>query len=454
MRYFRKLLLTAVVCLLLVSALSFSAFAAELISEDAPDGDIPVSLGLHNLAAATDMVVSHEVGELYYFEGKDFLRAMNLSSLSYITVTEAPSAEMGTLFLGSAPVQSGQVISLGNLDRLTYSPATMETGVGSFRFSVEDAGYSVECRVYAVDSLGSRPTGAYAPEAAVSAFTYRGLSYESRLSGYDEDGDDVIYEIVSYPEHGACRILDRAAGTYLYTPFDGYTGEDSFRYVVRDARGNYSASRAVTVTVSEPTISYEYVDLESDRAVSSAIRMEENGVMSGIEVGGNTFFYPERTISRADFLVMAMRTLGVSAEENGERTVFQDDDQIPTSLRGYVKKAYDLGVVNGSLGEDGLYFSPNRAVTRAEAAKILSLLVGVSDSVPENLKHKGETAVGIVEFDDDAAIPAWAEDAVYHLSAIGIFPSDGKSASVSEPLSRGDAAEMLATILHVLDVSK
>ncbi|MBR2906934.1 MAG: S-layer homology domain-containing protein [Clostridia bacterium] len=453
MRVFRKYLVVCLTIILMLSTLAFTALAADLISEDgeAAEADAPVSFGLHHLAAATDMVVSAEVGELYYFTEADFLRAMNLRSLEYITVTEAPSAADGTLFLGASAVQSGQVISAGNLERMTYSSATGREGVGSFRFSCGESGYSLECRVYCVPECGERPTSAYAPEATVSASTYRGLSYESTLSGYDPDGDDCVFEIVSYPEHGAVRLLDRAAGRYVYTPDQGYTGEDSFRYVVRDEKGNYSTSREVTVSVSEPSISVEFVDLSSDSAVSSAIRMTECGIMSGSDVGGKTFFYPDATVSRVDFLVMAMRACGIEEPPTDEKTVFLDDGEIPASLRGYVAAAYSMGVVNGTFGEGGLYFLPDRAVTRAEAAKILSLLIEDCESASEELKRPDSVAVGAVTFDDGTSIPAWAEDAIYHLSAIGVYrDADGK-ASAGASLTRAETAEMLSVLLRVLE---
>lgn len=452
MRVFRKLLLVCVTALLVAAALSLAAFALEPISlEGEKTGDAPVSLGLHNLAAATDMVVSKEIGEIYYFEAKDFLRAMNLSALEYITVEEAPSATEGTLFLGASAVQSGQVISAGNLERLTYTSATGDEGVGSFRFSCGKSGYSLTCRVYSVSSLGERPTGAYAPEAMLTASTYRGLSYEGILSGYDPDGDGYVFEIVSTPTHGAVRLLDREAGSYVYTPYSGYTGEDTFRYVVRDAKGNYSTSREVTVTVAEPSVSVDFVDLTSDSAVSAAIKMTEVGIMSGTEVGGKTFFYPASTVSRVDFLVMAMRACGVTEVPSGERTVFLDDGEIPSSLRGYVKEAYAMGVVNGTFGADGLYFQPNRAVTRAEAAKILSLLIERCETASESLKRPDSVAVGNVTFDDGENIPAWAEDAVYHLSAIGIFRDTDGKAAVGASLTRAEASEMLSVLMRILE---
>lgn len=451
MRALVKPIVFLLCCCFLFAVGAASVCGVELISaEGESDTPVPVSLGLHNIAAATDMVVSAKVGELYYFEAEDFLRAMDLSELDYITVTEAPNAADGTLFLGSSAVQSGQVISAGNLERLTYSSASGDTGVGAFRFSVGESGYSLECRVYGVHSLGEAPTNAYAPEAMLAVSTYRDLSYESALSGYDPDGDAIVYEIVSAPRHGSVRVLDRTEGTYVYTPYTGYTGDDSFRYVVRDAKGNYSASREVTLSVCEPSVSIEFADLDSDTAVNAAIRMEEHNIMSGTDVGGQVFFYPDETVSRVDFLVMAMRVFGIEDIPTDAKTVFLDDAEIPDTLKGYVAEAYSMGVVNGTFGADGLYFLPDRAVTRAEAAKILSSLIEVSESVSEEIRTPDSVAVSAVIFDDMLSIPAWAEESVYHLSALGIFKDDGGKASVTASLTRADAAEMLSALIGLI----
>jgi hypothetical protein len=108
-------------------------------------------------------------------------------------------------------------------------------------------------------------------------------------------------------------------------------------------------------------------------------------------------------------------------------------------------------VISGTFGRDGLYFQPNRAVTRAEAAKILSGLITLSDCVPSALKAPTDIAVSAVTFTDESTIPAWAEEAVYHLSAVGVFYRDNGMASVTAPLTRVDAAEMLASILRVME---
>ncbi|MBO5269513.1 MAG: S-layer homology domain-containing protein, partial [Clostridia bacterium] len=356
----------------------------------------------------------------------------------------------GTLFLGASAVSAGQVISAQNLSRMTYAAAGTATGVGAFTFAVDGGAYSVECRVYAVDALGEAPTNEYAPVSALSAFTHRSLSCEGRLSGYDPDGDALVYEIVTPPAHGAVRILDRAAGTYLYTPYNGYTGDDAFSYVVRDAQGNYSRSREVTLTVSEPTVEISFSDLIEDHDVNTAITMAEHHIMNGTQVGSKTFFYPEKTVSREDFLAMAMRTVGITEADSDAHTVFADDAKISAPLRGYVAKAYDMGIVHGTFGKDGLYFQPDRAITRAEAAKILSGLIGASDVMTSEIKAPAAQTVATVTFDDETTIPAWAEEAVYHLSAIGIFPTEDGKADVTAALTRAEAAEMFASLLAVM----
>ena len=447
--------MTVFLCVAVFFTGAIGAYAVELIAENgvASQG-IPVSPGLQHVANETDMAVSARVGELCYFEYTDFCRAMNLSDLSYITVTSAPDAAEGTLFLGESAVQSGQVISKANIGRLTYAPAGTEDGVGTFEFSVNGCGYSIACRIYHATDVGTAPTSAVSPASALMASTYRDLSCTGVLGGYDPDGDPIVYEIVSAPKHGAVRILDREAGTYRYTPFSGYTGKDSFSYVVRDRKGNYSESRSVQVEITEPSAWITFDDLESDSMQNLALTMAEHQIMSGATVGGKTFFYPDETVSRVDFLVMAMRTVGVPCTEGGDVTVFRDHSEIPEALSGYVAEAYAKGVISGTFGTDGLYFQPNRAVTRAEAAKILSGLITLSDSVPSALKAPTDIAVSAVTFTDESTIPAWAEEAVYHLSAVGVFYRDNGMASVTAALTRADAAEMFASILRASAYAK
>ncbi|RIQ16481.1 choice-of-anchor L domain-containing protein, partial [Jiangella rhizosphaerae] len=74
--------------------------------------------------------------------------------------------------------------------------------------------------------------------------TYVDTPVEIALTGTDEDGDELGYEVVSDPEHGT---LSGEAPDLTYTPAEGYVGEDAFTFTVSDGT---AVSEPATVTVS------------------------------------------------------------------------------------------------------------------------------------------------------------------------------------------------------------
>jgi hypothetical protein len=67
------------------------------------------------------------------------------------------------------------------------------------------------------------------------------------LTGLDEDGDELTFEIISGPDNGT---LTGTAPHVTYTPDDGYVGEDSFTFRVFDGE-EYSDPATVNITVGE-----------------------------------------------------------------------------------------------------------------------------------------------------------------------------------------------------------
>ena len=119
--------------------------------------------------------------------------------------------------------------------------------------------------------------------------------------------------------------------------------------MVRDRYGNYSASATVNLRVTQQGTSIVYADMLDSAQYNAALALTEAGVMSGTQVGNQYFFYPEKSVSRAEFLVMAMNAAGIEALPACNTTVFADDDQIPPAMKSYVAAAYELGYVSGSL---------------------------------------------------------------------------------------------------------
>ena len=90
------------------------------------------------------------------------------------------------------------------------------------------------------------------------------------------------------------------------------------------------------------------------------------------------------------------------------------------------------GVGNG-------YFNPNENITRAQAAVMLSGMMGL------------ESAPVIPTFADASEIPVWAKDAIYSLHAVGIMQSDEGAISPTDTLTRAQAAKMLAGVMMYND---
>lgn len=399
------------------------------------DAEAVLSYGIGVMAAQTDMAISGRVGNDVVFSSDDFARNLNLSRVDSITVRSLPADTEGELLLGSTRVAVGQTVSESNLSYLCFVAADESVRQASFTFSVNESVTPLSCNVYLLTEENYTPTLSLAPDLSLNVSTYEDVSVVGTLSAYDPDGDDLIFEIVSYPKKGSVRLTDRAAGTYVYTPETDYTGSDSFSYVARDRYGNYSAAKTVSLEVNQSGISLTYVDMQDSPALVAALTLTEAGIMSGRQVGKQYYFDPDRTVSRAEFLVMAMNAAGITDVPACADTGFFDDADIPASMKGYIKSAYSLGYISGSTVDGELCFLPNDAISRAQAAVILDRIVGTA-----------EVEV-IPTFADQSEIPVWAQESIYSLNAIGIIsPSDGYISAKAD-LTREQTAHMLAAVM-------
>ncbi|MGE5559656.1 MAG: S-layer homology domain-containing protein [Chloroflexota bacterium] len=95
------------------------------------------------------------------------------------------------------------------------------------------------------------------------------------------------------------------------------------------------------------------------------------GYMAGLP--GN-LFDPQGKVTRDQFAVIVARALGDKADATGTTTGFIDDQQIPSWAKAEVVKAVKAGIIAGLPGN---VFAPAQACTRAEAAKMLSLLIDI-----------------------------------------------------------------------------
>ena len=103
----------------------------------------------------------------------------------------------------------------------------------------------------ASDSVGSYDgtlTGAPAWQDALNLTTATNTALAGRLSGTDQEGDQLAYSLASGAANGTASI-DADKGTWIYDPDVGFSGADSFSYQISDGLGGTdTVTVAVTVT--------------------------------------------------------------------------------------------------------------------------------------------------------------------------------------------------------------
>lgn len=410
-----------------------------VVQEQRRDATGDISGGLYVLANRSDMAKSAMVGKKITFSANDFEKSLNLAKITSITVTSVPEITDGCLCLGEVLVNKGQTISRENLALLNYRVGDERVKESFFTFKVNESEYEMRCNLYFLDRANQAPTLELEDERAFSVSTHQTVRVWGKVGAYDPDGDKMRYEVVKYARGGVIE-LDSETGEYTYTPSGAYFGEDSFEYVAVDKYGNYSTSKEVALNVEKLKTDAIYTDMQDHKDHHAALTMTEKGIMNGTTIGNNTFFMPDKSVSRVDFVVMLMHAIGVDEVEAVADTGFDDDAEIPKSMKGYVYKARDMGLINGAVDADGNYlFEPNRAISRAEAALIVNKVV------------KGSVPTVKPTFADKNEIPAWAQDAIYSLNDIGILVSINGEFAPSADLTRAQTAQTLYALMEYLD---
>ncbi|NLK38729.1 MAG: cadherin-like domain-containing protein [Clostridiales bacterium] len=357
----KKTLITLIVFAMAIAQLSFAAVAF----------DASVSPALNVIATENAMIKTGLLHSDIRFSEADFKQALALPRIRSITIVSLSPATEGTLKLGNVDVIENQTITRANLSLLRFIPASSLVESSSFTFySGKNSGTEIPCMIYIIPEINYAPTVSLVSENKLNVMTQKGISYYGRISGNDPENDKLYYQIVAYPKKGVIEMLDPARGTYKYTPNSKYTGRDSFAYVVRDQYGNFSTVAKVNIKVSKPLAKVEYADMKDHWAYNAALVMTSKGIMSGIQVGDTFNFNPDNTVTRGDFIVMVMKSRGIPKGGELDSGIFVDDDKIPSAIRGYIAAAYAGGYISGSQAEDGLYLNANEPVTRAEAAVI------------------------------------------------------------------------------------
>ncbi len=274
-----------------------------------------------------------------------------------------------------------------------------------------------------------------APQARdLETKTYRGISCQGQFLAEDNEGETLTFSLADQPRKGVVVI---EGDTFTYAPDDGITGSDSFTYTATDSAGHTSLPATVKIFIEKARSGVTYADTAGNPAAAAAQELAEAGIFTGCKIGDQYFFEPDRPVSRGEFLAMVMEASGreVTAVT---MTGFCDDEAIPTWAKAYAAAGVTDGVMQGTATAEGLAFRSGDAIT--EAATVLDRVLDL----------------GNVELDvwyaDREEVPSWAAQAVGNMEAVSVLAAGSfGSLTMEEPVTRGDAAQMLTAAKTLLE---
>ncbi len=390
-------------------------------------------VGIETVAEEVKVIKTGLIGRKITFNDADIKQGLSINDFEKITITKLPKTSDGTLLLAGRRIGEGTSVKRKNLPSLVFIPASREITETSFYFTVDGqlGGSEVEFIVKFIDKVNYEPVIEEDYKDALSEYTQRNIKVYGKMMATDRENDELEYIVISYPKHGVLTNVDTKTGEYLYTPRASYVGDDSFVYVVRDEWGNFSRTAKVSITVAERMSEVEYTDMEDRTEYNAAVCLSAMGVMGGRVLGDDVFFDPDVSVSRAEFVAMAMKALGIRPDGKLTSTFFDDNAEIPSSLIGYIATAQKKGIILGEFKGGELLFSPNEPITKYDAAMVMANLIGA--------KAEGD----LPTFANVSDIPVWARPSVYAMCSVGIFEYEDVSGEITATLTRADTADYL-----------
>ncbi len=208
-----------------------------------------------------------------------------------------------------------------------------------------------------------------------------------------------------YPVDGYIEVYSDASKT-SYTHTSVPEGTNYYRVCVITDDNRRGCSNTVTLEKGENMSAPSFTDTETHWAKTYIEDLAEKGIVEGYEDGS---FKPDDKVKRAEAIKMIMN----NQEKECDASLFPDLDENHWFC-GVVTKAYFVGAVQGDNGK--LY--PDREMSRAEAVKVLLSVQGITPpevktdpftDVPKTEWYAGyvykASVLGYIEGEDGAFNP-------------------------------------------------
>lgn len=362
----------------------------------------------------------------YCFTSADFSE----EPLSGICITDLPDPNTGTVLLGNRVIRSGDILTGEQLAKLTFHPLRTEidkdavvTYLPIYENRVEKA---------TTMTIAVRGKEDKAPVAQNSNLeTYKNLTNKGKLNVTDPEGEQLSFTITKEPKRGTVTVHND--GTFTYTPKKNKVGVDSFCFTATDPVGNVSGQATVSVQILKPTDAKQYQDTVGMDCRFAAEWMRNTGLFVGEKIGGEECFYPEKNVTRGEFLAMVVKSLDIPTNEVSETGIPQDT---PNWLKPYLSAAIRSGLTAGWPETEPGSFGADLPISGAEAAVMLQNALDLS--ISQETLEAMETAAT-----DDDTVPAWAAVSLTAMAENGI------ELQANETMTRAQMASLMYEVSHL-----
>ena len=195
-----------------------------------------------------------------------------------------------------------------------------------------------------------------------------------------------------------------------------------------------------TLAVVEVSVNQNaFADIGGHWAEDDILAVFNAGIMMGSFVDGQRVFRPNEFMTRAELTTAIARLIedyvSVGALD------FTDLDEIPEWALEAVGLLFELGIITGSVRDDGRFFEPNDNITRAQVFTIIGRMLDVDGEM-------SGIAIDPPFFTDSEDIPEWALRYVNMLVEAGIVSGNPDGTILpNNYITRAEIARILSRII-------
>lgn len=374
-------------------------------------------------SSAADITVSPE--NSFCFSHADFATS---DADDGIFITSVPSKNIANIRYGSRILRAGDALPADALNTLTLETSCItEQDVQVEYCTISDGKITGTKALF----LSIRPPKNKAPVAEDSNLeTYKNISNDGKLDVSDPENGKMTFELIKEPKRG--HVVLHNDGTFTYTPKENKVGKDSFVYRASDEAGNVSNEATVFIKILKPTDKAIYSDMVHDQDQFLAMWLKEKDLYQGATIAGKLCFAPDQSVSRGEFLIMAMRLVQADQSLLDTASGFADESSTPKWMQPYITTALSNGMITGTGTEDGVIFRPMDVMTKAEALVMMQNILQIPADLPVSSMYPQK--------EENDCTPTWALNAHQAMSQIGVTVDILQE---DAPLTRRDAAHIL-----------